>query len=95
LVICLGAAEASRETGVRLGRAFQRLALGAEDVGLAMHPMSQIIQVAETRERLAAALPNGHDYPLHIARVGYPERQAQHTPRRPLAEVLDGGAGES
>jgi nitroreductase len=89
VVLCLGAAEARRETCVRLGRVFQRLALGAEDLGLAMHPMSQIVQVRETRERLAAALPKGHEYPLHVVRLGYPAHQVQHTPRRPLAEVLD------
>lgn len=92
-LLCLGAAEASRETCVRLGRAFQRLALGAQDVGLAMHPMSQIIQVGDTRERLAAALPEGHDYPLHVARMGYPAHEVPHTPRRPVEEVLDRGAG--
>jgi hypothetical protein len=55
--------------------------------GLATAFLSQAIEVAELRPRLAALLDHlGH--PQILLRVGHPRRRAHLAPRRPLDDVL-------
>lgn len=76
-----------RESQVRAGQAFERLWLEATALGLRVHPMSQVLEVPETKTRLAELLPEGQGYLQQAFCFGYvmPEEQ---TTRRPLAEVI-------
>jgi nitroreductase len=86
LAVVTGARD-DRRTRLDAGRTFERVALAAEDAGLAVHPLSQILEVAPLATELAARL-DVDDHPLHLFRVGYAEADERVTPRRPVAEVL-------
>ncbi|WP_435347372.1 Acg family FMN-binding oxidoreductase [Haloarchaeobius sp. HRN-SO-5] len=75
-------------TCLKAGRVFERIALAAESEGLAVHPMSQILEVDELRDDLTTLLELGAETPLHLFRLGYAEPDSTRTPRRPVEEVL-------
>jgi hypothetical protein len=85
-VIC--AQENSREAQVRVGQALERAYLAATDLGLCLQPVSQLLQAEETRAALAAMLPAGGGVPLQPFRLGRATPPREHTPRRPVEEVL-------
>jgi nitroreductase len=70
------------------GQALQRVLLTATDLGLAVSLLSQPIEVADARERLRRAVHRS-GVPQMVLRIGYgvPGRP---TPRRPVADVIDG-----
>ena len=80
------------ESRVMAGQTLERLWLAATALGVSLQPMSQALEVPETKQELARLMPaNGTDMPhvqqtfrLGFARGGVEE----HTPRRPLEEVL-------
>lgn len=76
------------ETRLRAGRAFERIALLAASEGLAVHPMSQILEVPAFRDDLAALLGLEDGSPLHLFRLGYAESDSTRPPRRPVEEVI-------
>jgi nitroreductase len=79
----------SRQLQIRCGQAFERLFLTATAVGLSVHPMSQALHFPELRQQIAAALELEHDdFPQQAFRIGFSEKAIDHTPRRPLGEVL-------
>ncbi|PCR90574.1 Acg family FMN-binding oxidoreductase [Natrinema ejinorense] len=84
----LTAASDDEAARLRAGQAFERIALTAASEGLAVHPMSQILEVGEFRDDLAALLALEEGSPLHLFRLGYAEPETTRTPRRPLEEVL-------
>lgn len=77
----------TRESRVRSGQLFERMFLKATDAGLALQPMNQILQVAETREAFEALLPDAWGTPQITFRLGYADPE-EHTPRRPLESYL-------
>ncbi len=80
-----------RETQIRAGQVYERIALLAASEGLWTHPMSQIVEVPECRAEVARLLPGDGGIPLHPFRLGFAAPEETRTPRRPLAEVLAGG----
>lgn len=83
-----------RESQVRAGQAFERLWLEATALGLSLLPLSQILEVPETKAKLAELLPESQGYLQQAFCLGYagPEQQ---TPRRMLAEVIvEKGGGQ-
>ena len=90
-----------RNSQVRAGQIFERIALTASKRKIAIHPMSQILEVPEIKSELRDLLDvpqvkadiaglSDEDpiFPMHTFRMGYAETEEEHTPRRPLAEVL-------
>ena len=76
---------------LRAGQALERLWLHATDMGIALQPMSQALEVPSLRAELARVIPERGWIPQQVFRVGYPRRAARvHTPRRPLDDVLVG-----
>lgn len=73
---------------VKTGQLFERLALAANAEGIAVHPMSQILEHPEMREQLAALLDGDDKLPQHLFRLGYPQEDQDHTPRWPLEAFL-------
>jgi len=88
LIGVLTSATDDRTAQIKTGQAFERIALTAADAGLAVHPMSQILELPEYRRELAFLLELGDATPQHLFRVGYAESDSVETPRRPVAEVL-------
>ena len=70
------------------GRAFERLALLATAEGVAVHPMSQILERAETTGALATRLDTEPAQPRHLFRLGYAADTQRHTPRWPPEAVI-------
>lgn len=77
-----------RAAWIRAGQAFERICLTATLHGLVLQPVSQIVQVPETRERLQELLPDRGAIALQTFRLGYAEPERDHTPRRPIEEVI-------
>ena len=78
---------------VRSGRLFERLWLTATAEGLALHPMSQGLEVPALRQQLAERFPAAGRCIQQFFRMGRPAgagRSALPAPRRPVEEVLTG-----
>jgi nitroreductase len=74
---------------VRTGQAFERATLAATHEGLAVHPMSQVLERPASKAALADLLDLDGAVPQHLFRLGYPaEEPGEHTPRWPLSTVL-------
>ena len=78
-----------RVSQIKVGQVYERLSLFAASLGIWCQPMSQIVQVEDTKQKLAKfqTLPN--TVPQHPFRLGYAEPEQHHTPRRKLTDVLD------
>lgn len=76
-------------TWLRVGQVVERIALLATTEGIAVHPMSQILEVPELRAELADCLGIDDATPQHLFRAGFAEPDSTRTPRQPLAEVVD------
>jgi hypothetical protein len=50
--------------------------------------MSQIVQIPELKAEVASLIPESGLVPQHPFRMGYAPAEQQHTPRRPVDEVL-------
>ena len=73
------------------GRRFEHMALLARERGIAIHPMTQILEEPEGRRRFAAAHPAGI-IPQFVLRVGYLDPYPDPVSlRRPVAEFVRGG----
>lgn len=77
-----------REAQVRSGQLFERVHLAATHSGVALQPMSQIVELADTKAALASLLPGDIGFPQQPFRLGYADPEPEHTPRRPLEEVM-------
>jgi nitroreductase len=76
---------------LRAGEGLSALWLHAVRQGLSVVPLSQVVEVAETRAALRHEVLGGLVAPLLLLRVGWQAISRSHlvpTPRRPLDEVL-------
>jgi hypothetical protein len=79
---------------LRAGEALSAMWLYATTEGLSIVPLSQVIEVAETRDALRLEVLGGLAHPLVLVRVGWQaisRSQLPRTPRRPVDEVLELG----
>lgn len=77
-----------RRQQIMVGQVYQRISLLAASHGIWCQPISQIVQVAETKQELLMAAPEGGLIPQHPFRMGFAQAEREHTPRRPVADVL-------
>jgi len=80
--------ENDRASQVKAGQLLERLWLKATAMGIQVHPMSQALKVPETKSELRELLPQKGLYPQQTFRLGYASPEGEHTPRRPLNEVI-------
>jgi len=78
----------SRETQIEVGQVYQRLSLIAASFGIWCQPMSQIVQVGETKQEVAKLQTDPHLFPQLPFRLGFAESEKHRTPRRSVEEVL-------
>ncbi|GAB4372167.1 MAG: nitroreductase family protein [Elainellaceae cyanobacterium] len=82
----------TRSTQLAVGRAYARLNLKATALGVAMHPMSQVLQEYEEMQALQKGfltmlnIPEGHRVQI-LVRLGY-AKQPDPSPRRDLQDLL-------
>ena len=84
----IGSKDNSRETQIKVGQVYQRLSLLAASFGIWCQPMSQIVQVEETKQQVAKLQPDPHLFPQLPFRLGFAEPERHRTPRRSLSDVL-------
>jgi nitroreductase len=84
----LFAAENDRPAQLRVGQAYERIALLATHLGLGTQPLGQVLAVPETRDKMARAAPTHLGVPVLPMRLGYAPAEAHRTPRRAIEEVL-------
>ncbi|WP_445257436.1 Acg family FMN-binding oxidoreductase [Nocardioides aurantiacus] len=92
-LLALCTAGDDRTSWVRAGQSLSALWLAAHRVGLSVVPLSQAIEVVETRRALREEVFHGGLRPQLLVRVGWQQigrATLARTPRRPLAEVLIG-----
>jgi hypothetical protein len=79
-------------SSVKAGRTLERLWLCATALGISLHPMSQALEVSETKENLTGLLPGPSEMRQvqQAFRLGYAESTTEHSTRKPLQEVLIG-----
>jgi nitroreductase len=82
-----------RTTQLAVGRAYARLNLKATALGVAIHPMSQVLQEYVEMQALQRGLfamldiPSGQTVQM-LVRLGYTTRQIAPSPRRDLQDLL-------
>lgn len=80
--------ENDRASQVKVGQAFERLALTATMLSIGVQPMNQILQIPECRAEVQPLLPLNDLYPQFAFRLGYVEAAQTISPRREIGEVL-------
>jgi len=77
-------------SSLKAGRVLERFWLAATALGVSMHPMSQALEVGETKVNLTKLLPDssGMMQVQQAFRLGYAKPGGAHSTRRPLQEVL-------
>jgi hypothetical protein len=82
-----------RRAWLEAGEALSQLWLAATVDGLSVVPLSQVIDVASTREAMRTEVLGGLTHPQILVRIGWQEigrSQLPRTPRRPVDDVLLG-----
>jgi nitroreductase len=77
---------------LRAGEGLSAMWLAAEEGGLSLVPLSQVIEVAETRRAFQVEVLGSLAHPLLLVRVGWRSTAGTSlapTPRRTVSEVLD------
>jgi hypothetical protein len=90
-VILLCGDDDSRASWLRAGESLGALWLNAVHEGLSVVPLSQVIEVTETRDALRHQVLGDLAVPLLLVRVGWQplsRSQLEPTPRRPVDDVL-------
>lgn len=90
VVIALGTETDDDLARLRAGEATSLVLLSATSMGLATCPVSEPLEIPDTREALRADVFGGSGYPQMMLRVGWAAINAEPlpaTPRRPLPEV--------
>lgn len=77
-------------SSLKAGRTLERFWLSATSLGISLHPMSQALEVQETKTNLTGLLPAGSEMAQvqQTFRLGYAEPAKEHSTRRPLEDVL-------
>jgi hypothetical protein len=73
---------------LRVGQSYARLSLRATKLGIAVQPVSQVLQIPRVRAATRALFPESLGEPQHLFRLGYATKGEGHSPRRPVEEVL-------
>jgi nitroreductase len=93
LLAVIGTASDDTLSQLRAGEALSAVLLQATLLGLASCPLSQVLEVDDTRRVLRDDVLDGAIAPQIVLRLGFPSASAPlpATPRRPIAEILYSG----
>lgn len=92
VVVALGTESDDDLARLRAGEATSLVLLSATAMGLASCPVTEPLEIPETRQAVRADVFGGSGHPQMMVRVGWPPAGADPlppTPRRPLADVAD------
>ncbi len=88
LLAILGSRDETPVAWIRTGQLFQRLALTATKLGLALQPMNRLLHVRSHRHELATMLPDTRLRPHFLVRLGYADQPGRPAPKDPLEDHL-------
>ncbi len=91
VILALGTETDDDLARLRAGEATSLVLLSATAMGLATCPVTEPLEISETREAVRGDVFGTSGYPQMLLRVGWPAMNADPlpaTPRRPLAEVV-------
>ena len=88
LVALLSSRDDLATDAVQAGEAYMRLALMAESKGIRVQPVSQVLEVSDTRAEVAKLFSLGERVPQHLFRMGYADAETGPRRRRPLASMM-------
>jgi len=92
VVLALGTKTDDRLAQLRAGEATSVVLLTATSMGLASCPVTEPLEIAETREAVYSDIFGASSHPQMLLRVGWPAVNADPlpaTPRRELSELLE------
>ena len=92
VVLALGTRTDDRLAQLRAGEATSVVLLSATAMGLASCPVTEPLEIAETREMLRSDVFGVDGYPQMLLRVGWAPINADplpSTPRRPLSDIVE------
>lgn len=92
VVLALGTRADDRLAQLRAGEATSVVLLTATSMGLASCPVTEPLEIADTRESVRSDIFGGADYPQMLLRVGWAPINADPlpaTPRRELSEIVE------
>lgn len=92
VVLALGTRADDRLARLRAGEATSAVLLTATSVGLASCPVTEPLEIAETREEVRSEIFGSSNYPQMLLRVGWAPINADPlpaTPRRDLADFVE------
>ncbi|MCV7091181.1 Acg family FMN-binding oxidoreductase [Mycobacterium interjectum] len=92
VVLALGTRADDRLARLRAGEATSLVLLTATSLGLASCPVTEPLEIAETRESVRSDIFGGGDYPQMLLRVGWATINADPlpaTPRRDLSDFVE------
>jgi nitroreductase len=92
VVLALGTRADDRLAQLRAGEATSVVLLTATSMGLASCPVTEPLEIPETRDLVRSEIFGGGDYPQMLLRVGWAPINADPlpaTPRRELADVVE------
>jgi nitroreductase len=86
----ISTANNDRISSIKAGRTLERFWLATTALGIGLHPMSQALEVPQTKANLTVLLPaqSGMLQVQQAFRLGYAKSTSEHSTRRPLQEVL-------
>jgi hypothetical protein len=93
LVLALGTKDDSRLARLRAGETTSLVLLTATALGLSSCPVTEPLEIAETREAIRADVFGASGHPQMLLRVGWAPVNADPlpaTPRRPLGDIATG-----
>lgn len=73
---------------VHVGEAYMRVTLLVESLGLRLQPVSQVLELDSTRQRLADALDLQGRHAQHLFRLGHAAPEPAEYRRRPMQELM-------
>jgi nitroreductase len=89
VVLALGTRTDDRMAQLRAGEATSVVLLSATSMGLASCPVTEPLEVTETRDSVRAEIFGGGDYPQMLLRVGWAPINADPLPATPRREFAD------
>lgn len=91
VLLALGTADDDDLARLRAGEATSLLLLTATSMGLASCPVTEVLEVSETRDAIRTDAFDGREHPQMLVRVGWAPVNTDPlpaTPRRPFGEVV-------
>lgn len=96
VVLALGTAADDQLARLRAGEATSLVLLTATALGLASCPVTEPLEIAETRDEVRSDVFGDTEFPQMLVRVGWAPINAdplRSSPRRPLSEIVTGMHG--